>query len=247
MTSWPDRVHEDPPNPYLQSNSGISKFSFPLLPLNVVNQPEVGQYLHVNSPQIQSTTQVNSATTGSSLFFKEGKPLGAIQIMIGLMHIGLGIILGFLSVDHRIFNNHYISLSFVGGYPFWGGISYICSGSLTVLAARNPTSYLVKSTLGMNIFSAVCTVVGIILLLIDMFLNGEIMDQNFWAKVSSQGISAMLVIFTFLELSINSKTSNFVLQLLLNNNSPIMTISNEYAVNSYTPNVSTEATKWHSG
>ncbi|XP_031798270.1 membrane-spanning 4-domains subfamily A member 12 [Sarcophilus harrisii] len=245
--SWPDRVHEDPPNPYLPSNSGISKFSYPLLPVNVANQPTVGQYLHVNSPQSQSTTQVNSDTTGSSLLFKVGKPLGAIQIMIGLIHIGLGIILDFLSVDHSISNNHYISLSFVGGYPFWGGISYICSGSLEVLAASNPTSYLVKSTLGMNIVSAFCIVVGIILLLIDMFFNDEIMDQNKWAKVSGQGISAMLVIFTLLELSINSKTSNFILQLLLNNNSPIMTISNEYAANSHTPNVSTEATKCHSG
>lgn len=46
----------------------------------------------------------------------------AIQIMIGLMHIGFGTILGFM---YTIYGSvwGFASLALISGYPFWGGIS----------------------------------------------------------------------------------------------------------------------------
>ncbi|XP_044537117.1 membrane-spanning 4-domains subfamily A member 12 [Gracilinanus agilis] len=246
--SWLDRVHENPPNPCLQSNTGPSNFSHPLGPLNMAKQPSVGQYPQINSLQNQSTIHAaNSVKATSDLRFKEfGKPLGAIQIVIGLMHLGLGIILSLLSVDIDVLYSGYATLSFKSGYPFWGAIGYICSGSFSILAASSPTPYLVKSTLGMNIASAICAIVGIILLLLDMTLNGRIINQNYWAKVSGQGISTMLVIFSLLELGINGKTSGFIMEMLMNKDLPVMVMLNTYAANSYIPDTSTGAIGWHS-
>lgn len=46
----------------------------------------------------------------------------AIQIVIGLMHIGFGVILGLISAIYDGVWN-FASSTFVSGYPFWGGIS----------------------------------------------------------------------------------------------------------------------------
>lgn len=46
----------------------------------------------------------------------------AIQIMIGLMHIGFGIILGFMNVVYGQVLG-FASFALISGYPFWGGIS----------------------------------------------------------------------------------------------------------------------------
>uniref|UniRef100_F6UJ77 Membrane spanning 4-domains A12 n=1 Tax=Monodelphis domestica TaxID=13616 RepID=F6UJ77_MONDO len=180
--SWLDKVHENPPNPYRQSNAGPSNFSHPPGPVNMAKQPSVGQYTQINSHQTQSTIHAaNSVKEPSDLRFKEfGKPLG------------------------------------------------------------------VKSTLGMNIASAICALVGIILLLIDMILNGGIINQNYWAKVSGQGISAMLVVFSLLELSINGKTSGFIMEMLMNKDLPVTVMLNVYAASSYIPDTSTGAVGWHS-
>ncbi|KAM9658842.1 membrane-spanning 4-domains subfamily A member 8 [Trichechus inunguis] len=69
---------------------------------------------------------------------KEGKVLGALQILIGLIHIGFGSILA------TVLSGYYIAISFYAGFPFWGSICL--SGSM-----------------GMNIVSAISSVVGIML------------------------------------------------------------------------------------
>ena len=46
----------------------------------------------------------------------------AIQIMIGLMHTDFEIILGLMaSIYNQVLG--FASLSFTGGYPFWGDLS----------------------------------------------------------------------------------------------------------------------------
>ncbi|TFJ99591.1 Membrane-spanning 4-domains subfamily A member 8 [Platysternon megacephalum] len=50
----------------------------------------------------------------------------AIQILIGLMHIGFGGLSG-------AFIGHYTPISFMGGYPFWGGLSVAAKGIAVLL------------------------------------------------------------------------------------------------------------------
>ncbi|XP_051778452.1 uncharacterized protein LOC127526608 [Erpetoichthys calabaricus] len=54
----------------------------------------------------------------------EPKALGVVQIMIGVINIGFGIVLAFSG-----------SLAAISGIPFWGSIMYIISGSLSICGA----------------------------------------------------------------------------------------------------------------
>ncbi|KAF5927380.1 hypothetical protein HPG69_018980, partial [Diceros bicornis minor] len=86
----------------------------------------------------------------------------AIQIVIGLMHIGFGIILGLICLTYKnVIFGAFASLAFIGGYPFWRGVS-------------------IKGSLGMNLVSAIFALFGLILLLIDVNING-IPNQNYRA------------------------------------------------------------------
>nr|XP_056707981.1 membrane-spanning 4-domains subfamily A member 15-like [Euleptes europaea] len=62
----------------------------------------------------------------------ESRTLGAVQIIIGLIHIGFG------SVSTVLWDAypHYTPLATYGAYPFWGGIFFIASGSLSVSAEK---------------------------------------------------------------------------------------------------------------
>ncbi|XP_073868648.1 membrane-spanning 4-domains subfamily A member 8 isoform X4 [Macaca fascicularis] len=81
------------------------------VPLYPNNQPQV-HLVPGNPPGLMSN--VNRQPVQKTL--KEGKTLGAIQIIIGLAHIGLGSIMGTVLVGD------YLSISFYGGFPFWGGL-----------------------------------------------------------------------------------------------------------------------------
>ncbi|XP_026580301.1 membrane-spanning 4-domains subfamily A member 15-like, partial [Pseudonaja textilis] len=95
----------------------------------------------------------------------EPKVLGAIQIMIGLIHIGFG------AVSLCLFSSYYFTLSGIGGYPFWGGIFFISSGSVCIAAANRPKYALVKSSVGLNITSAIMALTGIILYLCELIFS----------------------------------------------------------------------------
>ncbi|XP_069888332.1 membrane-spanning 4-domains subfamily A member 8-like isoform X3 [Dipodomys merriami] len=64
---------------------------------------------------------------------KEGKVLGVMQILIGLVHLGLG------SIMATVLLGNYIRISLYSGFPFWGGIWFIISGSIS-MAAKTPRS-----------------------------------------------------------------------------------------------------------
>ncbi|XP_036115839.1 membrane-spanning 4-domains subfamily A member 8-like [Molossus molossus] len=135
---------------------------------------------------------------------KEGKVFGAIQILIGLIHISLGSILGTLIMD-------YAAVSFIGGYPFWGGIMFIITGSLTVTSESLPnSSCLLNGSLGLNIVSAIFSVIGIALLITDMCVNPRRFYQGpFSSMAPGIGTSAVLFIFSLLEFSIACTCAHF--------------------------------------
>ncbi|EHH56187.1 hypothetical protein EGM_05547, partial [Macaca fascicularis] len=45
-------------------------------------------------------------------------------------------------------------VTWVSGYPLWGGLSYIISGSLSVWAAKDPSPCVVNSSIILNIISS---------------------------------------------------------------------------------------------
>lgn len=145
-----------------------------------------------------------------------GNALGAIHIMIGLVHFGLGAIMVFIILPYGGFIA-FSSFAVIGGYPLWGGVCYIVTGVLTLLGIKKGYSCLVKSSLGLSIVSGVLASVGIILLLIDVIENVN-PQQNHWALVSGKGASSMMITFSLLEICISSVTAHLVIEALFKNN-----------------------------
>ncbi|XP_075403680.1 membrane-spanning 4-domains subfamily A member 12-like [Tenrec ecaudatus] len=154
--------------------------------------------------------------TGASNFKQEAKVLGGIEILIGVMHLGFGIVLGLMYGSYATVWG-FTSISFIGGYTIWGGISFIISGSLSISASKVFSPCLIKGSLGMNIVSAIFAIVGMILLVVDVSING-VYYQDYWAVIAGKGISAMLMIFTLLEFSIACTLAHFATQAIPSTN-----------------------------
>lgn len=90
------------------------------------------------------------------LLKREQKIFGAIQIMIGLINVLFGIPLAFG-----------YSVAVISGVPFWGGLLYIVSGSLTVSSSKVNNTKLASITIMMNIVSSVVAFVAVVLYIVD--------------------------------------------------------------------------------
>ncbi|KAG8125470.1 putative Membrane-spanning 4-domains subfamily A member 12-like protein [Naja naja] len=139
-------------------------------------------------------------------FNAEIKVLGAVQIMIGLIHFGLGAVAMCLAFGG------YFAISVFGGYSFWGGILFISSGSLCISAAKNQNRSLVKCCVGMNITSAIITLFGILLYILEL-TTGDTFPLNYnsenWIKKVGICLSSVLFLFRVLEFSIAVSLAHF--------------------------------------
>ncbi|XP_050612977.1 membrane-spanning 4-domains subfamily A member 12 isoform X2 [Macaca thibetana thibetana] len=109
-------------------------------------------------------------------------------------------------------------------------LGFIISGSLSVSASKELSSCLVKGSLGMNIVSSIFAFIGVILLVVDMCIHGPYQ----WVP-SRQGISAMLMIFSLLEVCTACVTAYFANQADTTTNMPVLVIPNTYEDNPVTP------------
>ncbi|XP_016055851.1 PREDICTED: membrane-spanning 4-domains subfamily A member 8-like [Miniopterus natalensis] len=194
------------------------------VPPYLLNQPQV-YLMPGNPPGLKSPISTQPAQRS----LKEGRVLGAIQILIGLIHIGLGSVLGVIVFFP------YIAISFYGGYPFWGGILFIISGSLTVASEKQPnSSCLLNGSLGLNICSAICSMVGIMLFITDLCINPSYIYHQYYRYLVNPGIPtfAVLMIFSLLEFCISSTAAHFgcLLVCYAHNNGPLV-IPNIYVTN----------------
>ncbi|XP_003909805.2 membrane-spanning 4-domains subfamily A member 8 [Papio anubis] len=196
------------------------------VPLYPNNQPQV-HLVPGNPPGLVSN--VNRQPVQKTL--KEGKTLGAIQIIIGLAHIGLG------SIMATVLVGDYLSISFYGGFPFWGGLWFIISGSLSVAAENQPYSYcLLSGSLGLNIVSAICSAVGVILFITDLSIPHPYAYPNYysyaWGVNPGLAISGVLLVFCLLEFGIACTSSHFGCQLVCCQSSNVSVMyPNVYAAN----------------
>lgn len=178
------------------------------IPLYPYNQPQV-HLIPGNPPGVEPSVCVQPAQKA----LKEGKVLGAIQILIGLIHISLGSVMG-----TYISRWYYIGVSFYGGFPFWGGIWFILSGSFSVSAEKQPrNTCLLGGSLGLNIISAISSMTGIILLIVDMSINTPYMYPDYYPyqdETPGMAISGVLLIFCLLEFCIACTSAHFGCQLV---------------------------------
>ncbi|KAG8125464.1 putative Membrane-spanning 4-domains subfamily A member 12-like protein [Naja naja] len=141
----------------------------------------------------------------------------AVEIMIGMIHIVFG------AISLCLFPSFYLSLSGVGGYPFWGGIFYISSGSVCVAAANSPKRHLVKSSVGLNITSAVMALIGIALYICELIFSRGLryryaslfVSKTIWGinllviESVGYGLSCVLLLFSLLEFCIAVSLAHF--------------------------------------
>lgn len=226
------------PNPYPPTDSVAPGPQQPLDFVNTGYQAQGGQVSFHTSPEIfssnqqgQGNTAVINAAIGTAVktFKEEGRSLGAVQIIIGLLHIGFGIILGLICYSYSVIWV-FASTAFVGGYPFWGGISFIISGALSISTSKEISPGLIKGTLGMNIVSAIFALAGVILLLLDQSINGD-PKQDYWALLPGRGISGMLTIFSLLEFSIACATAHSANQIIIHANRTVLAVPNVFMIN----------------
>lgn len=192
------------------------------------NQPHIitspGILAHCQQGQGNVQMIIPAIGTATTDFKEEAKILGAIQIVVGLMHVGFGIILGLMNVTFLDVLG-FASATFVSGYPFWGGLSFIVSGALSISASKQFSLCMMKGNLGMNIVSAIFSFIGIILFLVDLSINGHI-HQDYWALIAGRGISAMLMIFSLAEFCITCTTAHFASQVISSTPGSVLVYAN---------------------
>ncbi|XP_070582340.1 membrane-spanning 4-domains subfamily A member 15-like isoform X5 [Erythrolamprus reginae] len=187
---------------------------FPGVPLQAPGAIIYSQYgaqqlgIPTNAPQ-----QVPQNSPLERFHKAEPKVLGTVQIVIGLIHIGFGA----ASASSIIGRYYFLALSSIGGYPFWGGIFFITSGSLCVSAANHRNSCLVKSSAAMNIISAIMSLSGICLHLSELIINNRrssyvypYTDTDLASLYNIRyGVSCMLLLFSLLEFCIAVSLAHF--------------------------------------
>nr|XP_034980003.1 membrane-spanning 4-domains subfamily A member 4D-like [Zootoca vivipara]XP_034980010.1 membrane-spanning 4-domains subfamily A member 4D-like [Zootoca vivipara]XP_034980019.1 membrane-spanning 4-domains subfamily A member 4D-like [Zootoca vivipara]XP_034980028.1 membrane-spanning 4-domains subfamily A member 4D-like [Zootoca vivipara] len=143
----------------------------------------------------------------------EIKTLGAIQVMLGLIYISLGTI-----VIVR-FRRYYRLFTSVIGYPFWSGIFFIFSGSLSVAAEKYPSKALVISSVRMNIISAIMATIGIILYAMEIAMNDrrDYSDsEGFLLQSAGTALAVLLLLLSMLEFAITVSLAHLGLKAASN-------------------------------
>ncbi|XP_036425518.1 membrane-spanning 4-domains subfamily A member 4A-like isoform X2 [Colossoma macropomum] len=177
-------------------------------------------------------TGVSTGGPVKKLLKGEPKALGTVQIMIGIMTFLFGIV-----------KTVYVpSAGAYSGVIYWGSCIYITSGSLSVAAGNKANTCAVRSSLVMNIISAVAAGVTMALLSTDIGLQltdiyyscsygyhsssyGSSYGQSelceaVWGQ--SGGISGVLLVFSLLEFIISICTSAFACKAICCAESPTM-------------------------
>ncbi|XP_028647809.1 membrane-spanning 4-domains subfamily A member 8-like [Erpetoichthys calabaricus] len=152
--------------------------------------------------------------------------LGILQLTSGIVNI----VFGFISVLSSSY-----SLADLA-FPFWTGLLYIVSGSLTIEAGKNPKASLMRAMLIMNIISAVAAVIGVFMYSFVVFIeihtgvcpeyddlaNSDFVQCKF--EDTQIGIIALMLIFTILESFVSIITSSFGCRFICCHNLPVIVI-----------------------
>ncbi|XP_017354481.1 membrane-spanning 4-domains subfamily A member 18-like [Cebus imitator] len=104
---------------------------------------------------------------------EEIRTLGAIQILIGLTHI-------FFAINPVLYRCTFVMPCYtatgLSGYPLWGGLFYITSGSLSVWASKDPSPCVVSTSVVLNVICALLSLGGILILIVDLCTDYKMVD-----------------------------------------------------------------------
>ncbi|XP_015270380.1 PREDICTED: membrane-spanning 4-domains subfamily A member 4A-like [Gekko japonicus] len=155
-----------------------------------------------------------------NLYRGEPMALGITQIGIGIVVIAFGLV---IVMAEGTLEYHYGEIHI--RTPYWTGILYIISGSLSVVVAKKPEISLVKGMLGMNVVSAVAAGIAIVILSIsvahisyysecDGYYNTEMPPEICHEVITipytqMRYMAAVLLTFTILEFLITIITAAF--------------------------------------
>ncbi|XP_039607477.1 membrane-spanning 4-domains subfamily A member 4A-like [Polypterus senegalus] len=195
-----------------------------MLVVTQIITPENGPGYVVPSAEIQKGAFCQLPKMFHKFLKGEPKPLGAVQIMIGIVNFLFGIVLCFIP-----------SLAAFTGIPFWTGLMYIISGSLCVAASKNSNSCLMKGALGTNIVSAIFSGIAIIMYLLDVTVffythycsystnqgNSEFYECKLLKHLllnAGNGIKGILLVLAILEFCVTISLSAFGCKALCGNN-----------------------------
>ncbi|XP_035120252.3 membrane-spanning 4-domains subfamily A member 18 [Callithrix jacchus] len=163
----------------LQTAPGVIQYAqgttnFQTRPGNPQNPLNANPGLTPTSNSFQWNMSFSSFTAFDPKKFinEEVRTLGAIQILIGLTHIFSAI----HPVLYRCTLLPYCSTTGISGYPVWGGLFYITSGSLSVWASKDPSPCVVDTSVGLNVISALSSLVGIVILFVDLCTDYKLVD-----------------------------------------------------------------------
>uniref|UniRef100_A0ACB8FRE0 Uncharacterized protein n=1 Tax=Sphaerodactylus townsendi TaxID=933632 RepID=A0ACB8FRE0_9SAUR len=97
-----------------------------------------------------------------TLYRGEPMALGITQILIGILEISFGLVVAIAKSSPYYAGGHHLT------NPYWLGILFIISGSLSVAAAKDPKVPLVKGMLAMNVVSSVAAGIAIVIFSISL-------------------------------------------------------------------------------
>uniref|UniRef100_G3T954 Uncharacterized protein n=1 Tax=Loxodonta africana TaxID=9785 RepID=G3T954_LOXAF len=161
-------------------------------------------------PQIAQLVNLHSyVRKGMPEKFLKGEPkvLGVVQILIAVMNLSLGIIMLCVLLPFRGIN----PISVYVGYPLWGSVTFLASGSLSIVAGNRTTKCLVESSLGLNIASAVNASVGIIITSLRRIFDIYVQFLEF--PTITTGMDGLVLTLSVLELCIAVSLSAFGCQV----------------------------------
>uniref|UniRef100_A0A8C9QBH8 Membrane spanning 4-domains A18 n=1 Tax=Spermophilus dauricus TaxID=99837 RepID=A0A8C9QBH8_SPEDA len=177
--------------PSLQSSPGVTQY--PLGTARVQNLPGDPENPAIAIPGLTPTSGQSPSNMAWNMSFAsfpafdpkkfindEVRTLGAIQIIIGLMHV-------FSGINPLLYSD--LSVTGISGYLFWGGLS----------VSTKPSSW-VNGSIAMNVVSAVFSLTGISIFILDMSIQREV---NMKAYVGS------LLPFVLLEFFLTCVVSHF--------------------------------------
>ncbi|XP_032346408.1 membrane-spanning 4-domains subfamily A member 3 [Camelus ferus] len=150
----------------------------------------------------------------SQNYQEELQALGTIQILNGAIILALGAFMSILQNLPLVSTHFFLIVS--TGYPLWGGIAFIVSGVLSVIAGKKPTKEWIERSFGMNIASTTIALVGLVFLSMNLAVNNPSLkncqsfqppDLCIYKEASSNGLVSIMLILTLLELCTASSIS----------------------------------------
>uniref|UniRef100_A0A2K6DDC2 Uncharacterized protein n=1 Tax=Macaca nemestrina TaxID=9545 RepID=A0A2K6DDC2_MACNE len=107
--------------------------------------------------------------------------------MTGILLDCLGLLWMYLFFTQIVaFGATYTPIALLTAYPFWSSWLFIFSGAFTVLLEKRRSPFLVSYALVVNIISACISVIGLLLLSIELIKYSKSSKNPFWPQVSTR-------------------------------------------------------------